>query len=74
MEDILAEAAGTLTSPRENDDPFRGRKPLRWNFWCAARPESLSWGRYNISNHLGAAFALFPLGVTADQAGPRGVA
>ncbi len=69
MEDILAEAQGILaSSPRENDTtPFRGQ-PLRWSL--VRRPEKyLSWGRYNISNHLGAAF--FSTRVTADQAGPR---
>jgi hypothetical protein len=56
MDDIVAEARTLLTStPCESETAtFRGQTGL-WSL--VRRPEEyLSWGTYNISNHLGAAF------------------
>jgi len=67
MEEVVAEARVLLASrPRENDmTTFRGQ-PLRWSL--VRRPEKyLSWGTYNISNHLGAAF--FSARVVPDTVG-----
>lgn len=67
MADVVHEAQGILRqAPRENDiTPFRGQD-LRWSL--VRRPEKyLSWGTYNISNHLGAAF--FSTLVTPSAAG-----
>ncbi len=69
MEDVVAEARTILgASPLENDTvTFRGQ-PLTWGL--VRRPEKyLSWGTYNISNHLGAAF--FTTRVAPDAAGPK---
>lgn len=56
MAEVVEEARDILaTAPREGEETgFRGRT-ARWSL--VRRPEKyLSWGRYNISNHLGAAF------------------
>ncbi|MGC9396326.1 MAG: hypothetical protein ACP5J4_15895 [Anaerolineae bacterium] len=56
MDDIVAEARAVLTSmPSESEAAsFRGQTG-RWSL--VRRPEEyLSWGTYNIANHLGAAF------------------
>jgi hypothetical protein len=56
LAEIVEEAKPVLAaSPREGDEAvFRGQS-LRWSL--VRRPEKyLSWGTYNISNHLGAAF------------------
>ena len=69
MAEIVAEAQGILAArPAEGEAmTFRGQM-LRWEL--VRRPENyLSWGRYNISNHLGAAF-LTTL-ITPEQPGPR---
>ena len=53
MAEIVEEAMGILTTtPREGEKTeFRGRT-ARWSL--VRRPEKyLSWGTYNISNHLG---------------------
>src|SRR5437588_10922391 len=66
----VVELAGPLlrAAPREGDAAsFRGQE-ARWSL--ARRPEQyLSWGTYNIANHLGAAF-LSTL-VTPDEPGTR---
>ena len=69
MAEIVEDAGAILaTSPREGDeDAFRGQA-ARWNL--VRRPEKyLSWGTYNISNHLGAAF--LSTVVTPDMPGLR---
>jgi len=69
MSEVITEAKGILASrPREGDEVVWRGKPTRWNL--VRRPEKyLSWGTYNISNHLGAAF-LSTL-VTPDKPGLR---
>ena len=56
MLEILEDARSLLGSnPREGQiDQYRG-KSARWNL-VRSPEEYLSWGTYNISNHLGAAF------------------
>jgi len=69
MEDIVAEARALLvTSPSESEiATFRGQTGS-WSL--IRRPEEyLSWGTYNISNHLGAAFLTTRL--TPEQPGMR---
>ncbi|MGC8780713.1 MAG: hypothetical protein ACP5UQ_07605 [Anaerolineae bacterium] len=69
MAEIAAEAQGILRArPHEGEAmAFRGQT-MRWEL--VRRPENyLSWGRYNISNHLGAAFLTTIL--TPDAPGPR---
>jgi hypothetical protein len=69
MAEIVAEAQGILAArPAEGEAmAFRGQT-MRWQL--VRMPENyLSWGRYNISNHLGAAF-LTTL-ITSEQPGLR---
>ena len=69
MDDIVAEARALLLStPSESETAtFRGQTG-RWSL--VRRPEEyLSWGTYNISNHLGAAFLTTRL--TPEQPGNR---
>lgn len=69
MAQIVGEAQAILAArPVEGEaTAFRGQT-LRWQL--VRMPENyLSWGRYNISNHLGAAFLTTT--VTPEQAGPR---
>jgi hypothetical protein len=69
MNDVAAEARGILRGTHREGDPavFRGQS-ARWNL--VRRPDHyLSWGTYNISNHLGAAFLTTTL--TPDEAGLR---
>ena len=69
MAKVVEEAEAILqAAPFEGEEAeFRGQK-ARWSL--ARRPEEyLSWGTYNISNHLGAAFLTTV--VTADQPGTR---
>ncbi|CAA9572465.1 MAG: hypothetical protein AVDCRST_MAG88-2478 [uncultured Thermomicrobiales bacterium] len=66
----VVDGAGALLrgAPREGEEaPFRGQTGV-WTL--ARRPDKfLSWGTYNIDNHLGAVF-LSTL-VTPDEPGPR---
>lgn len=66
----IVEDAGALlrTAPREGEAAtFRGRE-AQWSL--ARRPDKfLSWGTYNIANHLAAAFLATE--VTPDEPGPR---
>jgi hypothetical protein len=69
MDDIVAEARALLTStPSESDTAtFRGQMGS-WSL--VRRPEEyLSWGTYNIANHLGAAF--LTTRITPEQPGAR---
>jgi hypothetical protein len=69
MAEIMEEAKPVLASaPQESEaTTFRGQT-ARWHL--VRRPEKyLSWGTYNISNHLGAAFLTTV--VTPEQAGSR---
>jgi hypothetical protein len=69
MTQIVGDAQAILASrPAEGDQTtFRGQT-MRWSL--VRMPENyLSWGRYNISNHLGAAF-LTTL-ITPDQPGAQ---
>ncbi|MBN1979752.1 MAG: hypothetical protein JW918_20345, partial [Anaerolineae bacterium] len=69
MDEIVEDAGAILAaSPREGDEAtFRGQA-ARWSL--VRRPEKyLSWGTYNISNHLGAAFLTTV--VTPDAPGLR---
>lgn len=69
MTEIVQEGAGLLgLTPREGDTTaFRGRD-LRWTL--VRRPEKyLSWGTYNISNHVAA--AVLSTRVTPEQPGER---
>ncbi|MEJ2108290.1 MAG: hypothetical protein P8X48_13355, partial [Acidiferrobacteraceae bacterium] len=69
MAEIVEDAGPILAaSPREGDEAtFRGQA-ARWSL--VRRPEKyLSWGTYNISNHLGAAF--LSTVVTPDTPGLR---
>ncbi len=69
MAQIVAEAQSILAArPLEGEAmTFRGQT-MRWSL--VRRPENyLSWGRYNISNHLGAAFLTTI--VAAEQPGVR---
>jgi hypothetical protein len=69
LAEIVGEARPILAaSPRENDAVTFLGQSLRWSL--VRRPEKyLSWGTYNISNHLGAVF-LSTL-VTPDMPGLR---
>ena len=69
LAEIVEDARAILAaSPREGDEVTFRRQAARWNL--VRRPEKyLSWGTYNISNHLGAAF-LATL-VTPDTPGLR---
>ncbi|MFN2270981.1 MAG: hypothetical protein ACK2US_09110, partial [Anaerolineae bacterium] len=69
MAEIVEDAGAILAaSPREgSEDTLRGQT-ARWSL--VRRPEKyLSWGTYNISNHLGAAF--LSTVVTPDTPGTR---
>ncbi|MFN2110356.1 MAG: hypothetical protein ACK2UI_11890, partial [Anaerolineae bacterium] len=67
MDDIVAEARALLASaPFESEDASFREQTGRWHL--VRRPEEyLSWGTYNISNHLGAAF--LTTCITPEQAG-----
>jgi hypothetical protein len=69
IREIVDQAAPILTStPRESAAAtFRGTD-LRWDLVRLPEPYH-SWGTYNISNHLGAAFV--STSITPDEAGER---
>ena len=67
MNEVVDEALGILAlSPVEGQETTFHEEPTRWNL--VRGPEKyLSWGTYNIKNHLGAAF--LSTIVTPDNAG-----
>jgi hypothetical protein len=69
MAEIVEQAREILVSaPREGQEVTWRGQTARWRL--VRRPEKcLSWGSYNISNHLGAAF--LSTVVVPDQPGPR---